>query len=123
MMKPATKKNLLFTLAVLLVAGALLALRQFTRPAAVPEAVPTALLQYGRSGEYEMRIPLEEDNDYYVPTGPYTVHLLVQDGRICFTDSPCPDHVCEGFGWLQNPGDWAACLPAYAMLTIEGELS
>ena len=118
-MKASTKKNLLFTAAVLLLAGVLLAVQHFTRPA--PAQTPTALLQYGRNGEYEMRIPLDEDNDYYVPTGPYTIHLLVENGQIAFIDSPCPDHVCEGFGWLKNPGDWAACLPAYAMLTVEGD--
>jgi len=33
-------------------------------------------------------------------------------------DSPCPDHLCENFGWLSRAGDWAACLPAKASLTL-----
>ena len=42
----------------------------------------------------------------------------VEDGGIAFIDSPCPDHLCEGFGVLRNTGDWAACLPARASVTI-----
>ena len=34
-------------------------------------------------------------------------------------NSPCPDHLCEGFGILQNAGDWAACMPARTSITIE----
>ena len=117
-MKASTRQNLLFTLAVLALAGALFAVRQLTRPPKA--AAPTALLQYG-DGSQTLRVDLGEDADYDIDTGPYTVHLRVQDGAIAFVDSPCPDHLCEGFGWLREPGDWAACLPAAAMLTVEGE--
>ena len=48
----------------------------------------------------------------------YTIHLEVKDGAIAFVDSPCPDHLCENYGWLSREGDWAACLPARASLTI-----
>jgi hypothetical protein len=80
----------------------------------------TALLTYGDSSE-TLRIPLDTDKTYDVDTGYYTIHLQVKDGRIAFVDSPCPDHTCESFGWLNREGQWAACLPAKAMLTIETE--
>ena len=48
----------------------------------------------------------------------HTIHLEVKDGAIAFVDSPCPDHLCENYGWLSREGDWAACLPARASLTI-----
>ena len=41
------------------------------------------------------------------------------NGGIAFVNSPCPDHLCEGFGILQNAGDWAACMPARTSITIE----
>ena len=47
------------------------------------------------------------------------IHLHVENGGIDFVNSPCPDHTCEGFGVLKNQGDWAACMPAKASLTIE----
>ena len=43
----------------------------------------------------------------------------LEDGTIAFVDSPCPDHLCEGFGRLKAQGDWAACMPARASLTIQ----
>ena len=77
-----------------------------------------ALLQYGDSAE-ELRIPLGKDETYDIDTGLYTIHLEVKGGSIAFVDSPCPDHTCERFGRLKNVGDWAACLPAKASVTIE----
>ena len=65
------------------------------------------------------RLPLDTDHDYYYEVGGYIVHLQVRDGEIAFLDSQCPDHVCEQFGQLSEVYDWAACIPAQAMLTIE----
>ena len=49
----------------------------------------------------------------------YTIHLVVENGGIRFVESPCPDHTCESFGVLTKQGDWAACLPARASVTVE----
>ena len=45
-------------------------------------------------------------------------HIQIKDGAARFVDSPCPDHICEGFGWLSNEDQTATCLPARAVLTI-----
>ena len=51
-------------------------------------------------------------------TGYLTVHIQVQDGAARFVDSPCPDHICEHYGWLREEDQTATCLPARAVLTI-----
>ena len=109
------KKNLIFTAAVLLIAAGLFAALQlvFARAGGGPAAV----LEYGEPVQ-TMVIDLHEDAQYDVDTGFYTIHLRVEDGSIAFVDSPCPDHLCEGFGRLKSAGDWAACLPAYASLSV-----
>ena len=106
-MKASTKQNLIFLAVALAVIGGLL----FWRYAARQKSGTEAVLQYGDPAQ-EMRIPLNKDAVYDIDTGTYTIHLQVQDGGIAFIDSPCPDHLCEGFGTLRNVGDWAACLPA-----------
>lgn len=116
-MKTSAKRNLLFTVLVLALAGVLFLAQRLVR--VQPEA-PKALLMYGNPAQ-EMYIDLGEDATYNVDTGYYTIHLRVEGGTIAFVDSPCPDHLCEGFGQLKAAGDWAACLPALASLTIEGE--
>ena len=50
-----------------------------------------------------------------VDTGTYTVHIEVKDGAARFVDSPCPDHICEGYGWLSAEDQSATCLPARAV--------
>lgn len=51
--------------------------------------------------------------------GALPVHLEVAEGAIRFVDSVCPDHDCEGFGWLRHEGDWGACLPAEVAVQIK----
>lgn len=106
------RKDLLFTVVLLVVAGVLFRL---THPGG---AGAVAVLRYG-DPQTEQRIDLHQDARYDIDTGLYTIHLEVVDGGIAFVDSPCPDHTCEGFGTLREVGDWAACLPAKASLTIE----
>ena len=66
----------------------------------------TAVLRYG-DPQVEQRIDLRKNAEYDIDTGLYTIHLRVENGGIAFVDSPCPDHLCEGFGTLKNEGDWA----------------
>lgn len=106
------KKNLLF-IAVILAVAAVLWLA--TRTGGTGH---TAVLRYS-DPQVEQRIDLRKDADYDIDTGTYTVHLHVENGGIAFVNSPCPDHLCEGFGILQNAGDWAACMPARTSITIE----
>ena len=117
-MKKTTRQNLIFLACVLAAAAALLAWRQAGRGG----AGTAALLQYGEGEQrQELRLPLDRDGDYEIDTGRCTIHLRVRDGGVAFVDSPCPDHLCEGFGTLRRAGDWAACLPARASLTIVEE--
>ena len=44
--------------------------------------------------------------------------LEVKDGAIRFVDSQCPDHICEGFGFISQEGDYAVCMPAGVAVTI-----
>ncbi|MGN0662784.1 MAG: NusG domain II-containing protein [Faecalibacterium sp.] len=106
--------NLLFAAVVLGIAGALFALR-----AAKPDSgsALTAQLIYGDDNTV-LDFPLDGNARYDVDTGYYTVHIEVADGAARFVDSPCPDHVCESFGWISLEDQSATCLPARAVLTI-----
>ena len=106
------RKNIIFIAAVLAVAAVLWLVCR------TGGSGHTAVLRYG-TPQTEQRIDLRRDADYDIDTGRYTIHLRVENGGIAFVDSPCPDHLCEGFGTLKNEGDWAACMPAKASLTIE----
>lgn len=113
-LKKKTIANIIFVLVVL---AAALGIWLLTGNAGAG-AGRTAVLSYGDDGA-QMRIPLDRDKRYDIDTGTYTIHLVVEDGGIRFLDSPCPDHTCESFGVLSREGDWAACLPARASVTVE----
>lgn len=63
-------------------------------------------------------IDLAKNQTLYIQ-GKIPVQLEVKDGAVRFINSVCPDHRCEGFGWLRKEGDWAACLPAQVVVTVE----
>ena len=114
-MKPHSKLfvNLIFVLAVLAIAGVLFALRAAHATGSTLEAE----LIYGDANTVQ-KFSLDNDATYDVDTGYYTVHIEVKDGAARFVDSPCPDHICESFGWLSAEDQTATCLPARAVLTI-----
>ena len=100
--------NLIFAAVILAAAGVLFALRAaHTTPGSTLEAE----LIYGDANTVQ-KFSLDKDATYDVDTGIYTVHIEVKDG------SPCPDHICEGYGWLSAEDQSATCLPARAVLTI-----
>lgn len=106
--------NLIFAAVILAAAGVLFALRAtHTTPGSTLEAE----LIYGDANTVQ-KFSLDKDVTYDVDTGTYTVHIEVKDGAARFVDSPCPDHICEGYGWLSAEDQSATCLPARAVLTI-----
>ena len=105
--------NIVFAVVILAIAAVLLVVRN----SHVSGSKLTAELIYGDNNK-TMDISLDKDATYDVDTGYYTVHIEVQDGRARFVDSPCPDHICESFGWLSAEDQTATCLPARAVLTI-----
>ena len=111
--------NLIFAAVVVAIAVGLLLARRANQSG----ASLTAQLMYGDSNSV-LTFPLDKDDTYDVDTGYLTVHIEVRDGAARFMDSPCPDHVCESFGWLSEEGAWAACVPAgvYVQLVPEGEM-
>ena len=105
--------NIAFAVVVLAIAAVLLVLRN----AHASGSKLAAQLIYGDNNTV-MDLSLDKNATYDVDTGYYTVHIEVQDGRARFVDSPCPDHICESFGWLSAEDQTATCLPARALLTI-----
>ena len=111
----AWKKNVIFAVAVLVLAAAL-----YFGVRAAHSSKGTglqAVVDFG-NGVSET-LPLDKDYDYVYDVGNYVVHLQVKDGAIAFQDSQCPDHVCEQFGWLAKDGVWAACVPAGVYVVVE----
>lgn len=76
------------------------------------------------NGNEVRRIDLSSAKDeiFTLDTSP-TVTLEIQDGKIRFTDSLCPDSTCENSGFLDSHGDTAACVPAGTVVTVQGSPS
>lgn len=82
----------------------------FSRPGAV--AVITV------DGREEGRYPLAQDGTYVLNGGSNT--LVIRGGKACLTDSQCPDHLCEGEGWVSRDGQTITCLPNRLQVAIAG---
>ena len=62
-------------------------------------------------------IQLNEDNIYHIDAL-IPVTLEVKDGSIRFINSVCPNHDCEGFGYINALYESAICLPAKVSVQI-----
>ncbi len=71
--------------------------------------------------ETRYEISLEEDAIHTVTEGNFVVTLEVKDGAIRFINSLCPDHLCEGFGFVSEEDDFAVCMPAGVAVLITDE--
>ena len=107
--------NLLFAAVILAAAAALFGWRAWR--SAHSGAALEAQLTYGDANTV-LEIPLDQDATYDVDTGYYTVHIRVENGAARFVDSPCPDHICENYGWISAEDQSAICMPAHAVLMI-----
>lgn len=106
------KKELILILIVALLAGgALLLMTLFgDRGNSV-----TAQVTY--NGSVVDLIDLSKDAVYHFEAD-YPVTLEVKEGAIRFIHSVCPNHDCEGFGFIDTPPESAICLPAKVAVQI-----
>lgn len=64
--------------------------------------------------------PLSEDRTISV-AGPLGDSIIViEDGHVHFSESPCRDKICIAAGDLSHSGEWTACLPNRVFLTVTG---
>ena len=69
------------------------------------------------NGEVIAEIPLNKPYTYTIE-GDLTATLVVENGKIRFVNSRCPDKICEAFGWIGRPGESAICAPAKLAVQI-----
>lgn len=105
--------DLIFAAVILAAAGLLFFWRSTRQSGRALEAE----LLYGDANTVQ-KFSLDKDAVYDIDTGYLTVHIEVKDGAARFIDSPCPDHICEHYGWISQEDQSATCLPARAVLTI-----
>lgn len=72
------------------------------------------------NGEPVQEIDLTHAQDQQIDLSSYGVDVVleIQDHRIHFLSSDCPDHLCIGFGWLEKEPQSAVCMPNRVAVTI-----
>lgn len=63
-------------------------------------------------------IDLKKDREIQMEVEGKQVVLEIQEGRIRFRSSGCPDHLCVQAGFLSEKGQYAVCLPLRLLLII-----
>ncbi len=122
----AKKQNVIFALVILLIAGILFGVQAYQQSvadalAAEEESSPYYAQVHVATSEGNIIIDysLDEDGLFDLETeSGYTVHLEVLDGAIRFVESPCPDHICESYGWINYENQFAICAPSTVTILI-----
>lgn len=67
------------------------------------------------------RFPLKTDRHIAVE-GPIGVtDVVIKDGKVGITNSPCPNKMCVKFGWINHVGRVSVCLPNKVVIKIIGD--
>ncbi|AHC16810.1 NusG domain II-containing protein [Salinispira pacifica] len=77
-----------------------------------------SLLIQSAGDEYRYDLETPRILEYRGPIGS-TVVELDGNGRARFQSSDCRDQICVHAGWLENGGDWAACLPNRVIIRLD----
>lgn len=64
--------------------------------------------------------PLGEDRELDVEGPLGQTHVVIEDGRVRVTESPCREKICIAAGWVSRADEWIACLPNRVFLRVEG---
>lgn len=109
------KGDLILTALVLLICAALI----FFPKLFSGELVATVLVD----GEIVETINLNNVEKGYTFSPCENVEIEVQNGKIRFLSSDCPDKLCVESGWLETNGATSACLPQEVVISVTGEKS
>lgn len=110
------RRDLFFVLALLLVAAVLFCVFTLGRPQG---GLARVTVVHDDGTQTVTEVDLSQDAVLNIEGAKLPVTLQVQEGRIRFIHSQCPDHICENTGWLQYEGDEAICLPAGVWVRVE----
>ncbi len=114
-MKKKLNINTILIGAILVLSVALFGIQKLTESKG---AVATVYL----GGTPIKEIKLGKNARYDITDGFFDVHLVVEDGAIAFEHSECPDHLCEGFGFINKENEYAICAPAnVGVIITKGE--
>ncbi|HHW48394.1 MAG TPA: NusG domain II-containing protein [Clostridiaceae bacterium] len=114
------KKGDIILVALLLVAAvtAIAGMTMFRSNSGDTEKI--AVIKQGNVILKEIRLNEVGKSERITVEGNYKNIILVENRKIRFEESTCPDKVCVKTGWLTNEGDMAVCLPNQVMVKIEG---
>jgi hypothetical protein len=70
-----------------------------------------------KTGEYVYALDRDTAVDVAGPLG--STRIVIDSGRVCIADSPCPGKICVHSGRISNSGEWIACLPNRVLVYIE----
>lgn len=110
-----SQKDLLLVIALLLTAAAVffffLPKPSDQYPIAVLSINGKNVKKIDLSADQSMELDLSDE--FGVP-----VVLEVQNHAVRFLRSQCPDHICEGYGFISQEPQTAVCMPNRTVLTI-----
>ena len=84
----------------------------------IPNDNETLVAEISLEGEITHIINLDENQEILFHDG--DVRIIVEEKKIRFIQSDCPDLVCVNTGWLKSKGRIAACLPNRILIKIIG---
>lgn len=72
------------------------------------------------NGQFQQRVSLQKNQILLIHGELGDSILQIQDGKIRFKDSPCTIKRCVHSGWLNQSGEFTACVPNKVSIALLG---
>lgn len=106
------KKELIFILSIILIAGAIFLYSSITKETG-------SVAQVLVSNKVVKELPLSEDTIYVVEDVDGVI-VEVKDNKVRIKESDCKDQICVHQGYISGTHEKIVCLPNEVMVTIDG---
>jgi hypothetical protein len=80
-------------------------------------------VRIGAGDGTEWLYPLESEVTVHIPGPLGETEVVIRDGQVWVTDSPCVQKICIASSPISRAGTWVACLPNKVFVRIEGAVS
>mgnify|MGYP000185010658 FL=1 len=63
---------------------------------------------------------LSEDREFDIEGPLGHTHVVIEDGTVRVTESPCREKICIAAGAVSQADEWVSCLPNRVFLRVQG---
>lgn len=114
--------DIILTISIIIIAVAFAGLNKY-RENTINENSEELWVEIYVEHELYKKIQLSQESQQVIIETSHGKNVIsVHDKGIEVIEADCPDHICEGVGFMDKPGEIIVCLPNKVVIEIKGDM-